>query len=93
MLLHRNKDLLAVATAAARALRAIVAKIRTHEDMLGVSWFTAPLRVRARGRLVTADCGDENDDTETCTVTVTIFDNRENTQIGNEVSVAMDEQN
>ena len=38
--------------------------------------------------LVTADCGGTEGQ---CTVTVTVFDNRENTQIGNEVSVAMDE--
>ena len=42
---------------------------------------------------IAADCGqdDQGADITTCTVTVTVFDNRENTQIGNEVSVAMDE--
>jgi len=39
--------------------------------------------------LVSADCGETAPGQ--CTVTVTVFDNRENTQIGNEVSVAMDE--
>ena len=46
------------------------------------------------------DCGTEDADNDastpetdktTCTVTVTVFDNRENTQIGNAVSIAMDE--
>ena len=44
---------------------------------------------------IAADCG--TDDTgaavQTCNVTVTVFDNRENTQIGNSVTIAMDEGN
>ncbi|MDG1550496.1 MAG: hypothetical protein P8Q95_02095, partial [Candidatus Poseidoniaceae archaeon] len=41
-----------------------------------------------------ADCGQADGvDVTSCTVTVTVFDNRENTQIGNEVSIAMDEDN
>ena len=39
------------------------------------------------------DCGDQGDATETCNITVTVFDNRENTQIGNAVTIAMDEGN
>ena len=44
---------------------------------------------------IAADCGvDENGaDVENCNVTITVFDNRENTQIGNEVTIAMDEGN
>ena len=41
---------------------------------------------------IAADCGQDNgEDITTCTVTVTVFDNRENTQIGNAVTIAMDE--
>ena len=42
---------------------------------------------------IAADCGQDGAgaDITTCTVTVTVFDNRENTQIGNAVSIAMDE--
>ena len=42
---------------------------------------------------IAADCGQDNAgaDIDQCTVTVTVFDNRENKQIGNDVSVAMDE--
>ena len=42
---------------------------------------------------IAADCGQDSTgaDVTTCTVTVTVFDNRENTQIGNAVSIAMDE--
>ena len=49
---------------------------------------------------IDADCGTEDADNDpataetditTCTVTVTVFDNRENTQIGNAVTIAMDE--
>ena len=44
--------------------------------------------------LIKAECGDTADATETCTVTVTVYDTRnDNTQIGNAVSVAMDEGN
>jgi flagellin-like protein len=43
---------------------------------------------------INADCGQDAEtgaDIDQCTVTVTVFDNRENKQIGNDVSVAMDE--
>ena len=42
---------------------------------------------------IAADCGaDANGaDISTCNVTVTVFDKSENTQIGNAVSIAMDE--
>ena len=42
---------------------------------------------------IAADCGqdDTGADITTCNVTVTVFDNRENTQIGNAVTIAMDE--
>ena len=42
---------------------------------------------------ISADCGqdDTGADITTCTVTVTVFNNRENTQIGNAVTIAMDE--
>ena len=42
---------------------------------------------------INADCGQDaaGADIDQCTVTVTVFDNRENKQIGNDVSVAMDE--
>jgi flagellin-like protein len=41
------------------------------------------------------DCGQDDTGTEitSCNVTVTVFDNRENTQIGNAVTIAMDEEN
>ena len=44
---------------------------------------------------IAADCGqdDTGADITTCNVTVTVFDNRENTQIGNSVTIAMDEGN
>ena len=42
-----------------------------------------------------ADCGTDSEgaDILNCNVTVTVFDNRENTQIGNAVTIAMDELN
>ena len=42
---------------------------------------------------IAADCGQDSAgaDITTCNVTVTVFDNRENTQIGNSVTIAMDE--
>ena len=42
---------------------------------------------------IAADCGQDSAgaDITTCNVTVTVFDNRENTQIGNAVTIAMDE--
>ena len=42
---------------------------------------------------IAADCGQDaaGADIDQCTVTVTVFDNRANQQIGNDVSVAMDE--
>ena len=43
--------------------------------------------------VIDAECGDTAVDDETCNVTVTVFDNRENTQIGNSVTIAMDEGN
>ena len=44
---------------------------------------------------ISADCGQDanGDDVTTCNVTVTVFDNSENTQIGNSVTIAMDEGN
>ena len=44
---------------------------------------------------IAADCGQDGSgaDITTCNVTVTVFDNRENTQIGNSVTIAMDEGN
>ena len=43
---------------------------------------------------ISADCGndDAGNPVQTCNVTVTVFDNRENTQIGNSVTIAMDEE-
>ena len=42
---------------------------------------------------IAADCGQDGSgaDITTCNVTVTVFDNSENTQIGNAVTIAMDE--
>ena len=43
--------------------------------------------------IIGADCGQKDgEDVDTCTVTVTVYDTRnDNTQIGNALSVAMDE--